>query len=146
MIAHFNRMRVLGTLVLGLWVAAGCNKAEPAASAKAPGKAVAKAPAKTGGDPAKGKKIYNMVCIACHGPNGEAKPNLGKDIGKSEFVHGKTDDELLAFLKKGRAPGDPLNTSGVAMPPKGGNPALTDEQLRDVIAFVRELQKKRYGK
>ena len=54
---------------------------------------------------------------------------------------GKTDDELVAFIKVGRDPSDPLNTTGVAMPPKAGNPALTDDDLYDVVAFVRTLQK-----
>jgi disulfide bond formation protein DsbB len=29
----------------------------------------------------------------------------------------------------------------VDMPPKGGNPALTDQDLYDVIAFIRTLVK-----
>ena len=33
----------------------------------------------------------------------------------------------------------PDNTSGVEMPPKGGNPGLTDEQLTDIIAYIRTL-------
>jgi hypothetical protein len=28
----------------------------------------------------------------------------------------------------------------VDMPPKGGNPALTDAQIMDIIAFIRSLQ------
>jgi disulfide bond formation protein DsbB len=57
----------------------------------------------------------------------------------SEFIADKSDDELIAFIKVGRDPSDPLNTTGVAMPPKGGNPALSDEDLQDIIAFIRTI-------
>jgi disulfide bond formation protein DsbB len=36
---------------------------------------------------------------------------------------------------------DPLNTTGIAMPPKGGNPALTDGQIVDIVAYLRSIQK-----
>lgn len=91
------------------------------------------------GDPAKGKQQYDTLCIACHGPSGEGVQGLGKPFTTSDFVTSKTDEELLEFIKTGRPISDPLNTTGVDMPPKGGNPALTDEQILDIIAYVREL-------
>lgn len=91
------------------------------------------------GDPVKGKELF-LSCSACHGPAGEGVPGLGKDMAGSEFIAGKTDDELVEFIKVGRDPGDPLNTTGVAMPPKGSNPALTDEDLYDIVAYLREIQ------
>jgi mono/diheme cytochrome c family protein len=92
------------------------------------------------GDPAIGKELFTS-CAACHGPAGEGVPGLGKDMTQSEFIASKTDDELVEFIKLGRDPSDPLNTTGVAMPPKGGNPALTDEDLQDIVAYMRSLQK-----
>ena len=59
----------------------------------------------------------------------------------SEFIAGLSDEELIAFVKVGRRISDPLSTTGVDMPPKGGNPALTDEQLIDIIAFIRTIHK-----
>ena len=50
-----------------------------------------------------------------------------------------SDEQLLAFIKTGRPTSDPANTTGVDMPPKGGNPALTDAQIVDIIAFIRTL-------
>jgi disulfide bond formation protein DsbB len=58
----------------------------------------------------------------------------------SDFIADKTDAELVDFIKVGRDPSDPLNTTGVAMPPKGGNPALSDDDLLNVVAFIRSLQ------
>ncbi|HSF81985.1 MAG TPA: cytochrome c [Anaerolineales bacterium] len=86
---------------------------------------------------ANGEKLFMGTCSACHGPDGKGLPNLGKDVTNSAFVQEKTDEELLAYTKTGRAVDDPLNTTGIAMPPKGGNPALTDAQIMDIIAFVR---------
>lgn len=94
----------------------------------------------TRGDAAAGQELFAATCAACHGPGGEGVPNLGKDMTASEFIAEKTDDELVEFIKTGRPPDDPLNTTGVAMLPKGGNPALSDEDLYDIVAFIRTLQ------
>lgn len=93
------------------------------------------------GDPAKGKELFAGTCSACHGLNGEGIPGLGKDMTASEFIADKTDTELIEFIKIGRDPSDPLNTTGVAMPPKGGNPSLNDEKLQDIVAYIRSLHK-----
>ena len=91
------------------------------------------------GEAAAGQELF-VTCAACHGPTGEGVPNLGKDMTASEFIAGKTDEELVEFIKVGRAPDDPLNTTGVAMLPKGGNPALSDDDLYDIVAYIRTLQ------
>lgn len=133
---------IVATLVLA---ACGGDDPEPtavpaAAEAAAPVE-VAAAPAAPAGDAANGEVLFGKSCIACHGAGGIGVQGLGKDMTTSEFITAKTDDELLEFLKVGRAPDDPLNTTGVLMPPKGGNPAFTDEDLVDVIAYVRTLHK-----
>ena len=91
------------------------------------------------GEAAAGQELL-VTCAACHGPGGEGVPNLGKDMTASEFIAGKSDDELVEFIKVGRAPDDPLNTTGVAMLPKGGNPSLSDDDLYDIVAYIRTLQ------
>jgi disulfide bond formation protein DsbB len=88
---------------------------------------------------ANGQATFGSLCIACHGADARGLPNLGKDLVTSEFVHGLTDQELLDFIKTGRPMWDPLNTTGVDMPPRGGNPALTDEQLLNIVAYLRSL-------
>jgi mono/diheme cytochrome c family protein len=126
-------------LVMALTLAAcggGKEEAKPAADAKPE----PTAEAQLAGDAAKGEEIFVPTCGACHGPEGKGVVNLGKDMTISEFIAERNDEELLAFINVGRAPDDPLNTTGVLMPPKGGNPALSDEDLLDVIAFIRTLQ------
>ncbi|MCP4357818.1 MAG: cytochrome c [Chloroflexi bacterium] len=92
------------------------------------------------GDPDAGDKQFQQLCATCHGPDAKGVPNLGKDLTTSEFLKTKTDDEFLAFVIAGRPSGDPENTTGIDMPPRGGNPALTDDQIMDIIAYVRTLQ------
>jgi mono/diheme cytochrome c family protein len=91
------------------------------------------------GDAEKGQTLFATACSACHGPEGKGVPGLGKDMTTSEFIAGLSDQELLDFIKVGRAPTDPLNTTGVLMPPKGGNPALSDQDLMDIIAYIRTI-------
>jgi disulfide bond formation protein DsbB len=91
------------------------------------------------GDPVLGKEKYDQVCITCHGPGGEGVTGLGKPFTTSEFVQSTNDEALLAFIKTGRPISDPANTTGVDMPPKGGNPALTDEDILNIIAYIRAL-------
>jgi disulfide bond formation protein DsbB len=67
-------------------------------------------------------------------------PNLGKDLTTSVFVRDLDDEQLVTFITVGRTPDDPLNTTGVVMPPRGGNPALTDSDLLDIAAFIRSLE------
>lgn len=87
-----------------------------------------------------GSTLFGATCSACHGKDAKGLPNLGKNLRESEFVRKLDDDALLAFVKRGRDPGDPLNTTKVGMPPKGGNPALSDDDLLDIIAYVRSIQ------
>ena len=91
------------------------------------------------GDPEAGEAKYDQVCITCHGPGGEGVQGLGKPFTTSEFITSTDDEALLAFVKTGRPISDPANTTGVDMPPKGGNPALTDEDILNIIAYVRTL-------
>lgn len=91
------------------------------------------------GDAAAGEEIYSSTCSACHGPDARGLPGLGKDLHNNTFVAGLSDDELVDFLKVGRPAGDPANEAGVDMPPKGGNPSLSDEDLYDVAAYLRTL-------
>lgn len=93
------------------------------------------------GDPAKGQQAFQSACVACHGPDAKGVTGLGKSLhpSDSEFVRSHSDAELVEFIKVGRQPDDPLNTTGVAMPPKGGNPAISDDDLYNIVAWIRTL-------
>ncbi len=89
---------------------------------------------------AAGEVEYQKTCSACHAADATGIDNLGKALVGSEFVNERTDAELLEYVKLGRAVDDPLNSTGIAMPPKGGNPALTDDQIMSIIAYLRSIQ------
>ena len=128
-------LMALMVLVLAL---AACGGGGEAAT-NGGGQEVAEVAPTPSGDPEAGKQQFDMVCIACHGPGGVGVEGLGKPFTTSEFLLTVDDQELLTFIKTGRPISDPANTTGVDMPPKGGNPALTDEQLLDIIAYIRTL-------
>ncbi|MCE7967273.1 MAG: hypothetical protein DYG94_00805 [Leptolyngbya sp. PLA3] len=86
--------------------------------------------------------LFVASCSSCHGADGGGVEGLGKSLKDSEWAKGKSDDELLAFIKQGRPIWDAENTTGIDMPPKGGNPALTDEDIRAIIKHIRTLQGK----
>ncbi len=92
------------------------------------------------GDAANGEKLYQGTCVACHGPDAKGITGLGKDLTTSEFAKGLSDEELVAFIETGRPASDPANTTGVDMPPKGGNPSLSDDDLLDIVAYLRTLE------
>jgi mono/diheme cytochrome c family protein len=92
-----------------------------------------------GGKAAAGEKLYNSNCALCHGQGGVGKPALGTDLRGNDFLAGLSDDEVVQFLEEGRRADHPLNDKGVDMPPKGGNPGLTDQDLRAIVAYLRSL-------
>lgn len=95
------------------------------------------------GDVAKGKEIFTGNCVSCHGPDGKGITGLGKNlVQRSEWMKKQSNEQLLAFIKTGRPASDPLNTTHVEMPPRGGNPDLTGEDLTNVVAYIRSIQQK----
>jgi disulfide bond formation protein DsbB len=135
------KLRIFGLLsVFALIALAVTACGGGAANAPASGTGGQAAP-KVAGDAAKGKTKFDGTCSACHGPDAKGLTGLGKDLTGSTFAKGLSDADLIAFLKKGRPASDPANTTKVDMPPKGGNPALTDQDLADIVTYVRSVQK-----
>lgn len=88
----------------------------------------------------KGEQLFAGTCASCHGQDAKGLEGLGKDLTASEWVAEQTDDQLIEMINTGRPASHELNTTGVDMPPKGGNPALTDEQILDIIAYIQTLK------
>lgn len=136
-IEMMKRVMLLGVLAAAaLWLAA-CG----GSGSSAPVSAEAEKFKSLVGDPAKGQAAFESTCVSCHGPDAKGIAGLGKDLTTSEWAKGQGDPDLILFLTKGRPAGDPLNTTGVDMPPRGGNPALKDQDLADIVAYVRTLEK-----
>jgi cytochrome c5 len=98
---------------------AGASFKEPAAKPAA----VAAAQSKPGA--ADGKKVYDTTCTACHTAGVANAPKPGDKAAWAPRLK-QGNDALLQSVLKGKG----------AMPPKAGNPALTDAEIRAAIDFM----------
>jgi cytochrome c5 len=90
-----------------------------AAAAPAAGKAN-----DAGGDAA-GKKVHDTACLACHGAGVAGAPRTGdKAAWAPRLKQGVA--ALYESALKGKG----------AMPPKGGNPALSDADVKASVDFM----------
>jgi disulfide bond formation protein DsbB len=85
----------------------------------------------------RGVQLYREACAACHGVNAEGVTNLGNQLAGSDYLNSKTDAELLAMIRAGRDLNHPENTTGLVMPPSGGRPDLSDQDILAIIAYLR---------
>jgi mono/diheme cytochrome c family protein len=97
------------------------------------------APAVVAGVAAEGQKLFSVSCITCHGPTGDGLNNLAPSLRTSDFIKSSEPAAILRVIKLGRAVTDSANKSGKAMPARGGNPFLTDQQAAHLAAFVKSL-------
>jgi disulfide bond formation protein DsbB len=85
------------------------------------------------------KFLLVTVIFALSAQDSKSLPNLNNNLTTSEYVRDNDDDTLLTLLKEGRPSGHELNTTGVDMPPKGGNPSLSEDDLMTVVAYLRSI-------
>ena len=101
----------------------------PAAAMPAPAAAPA-APAKTADAGAAGKSTYDSACAVCHGAGVAGAPKLGdKAAWASRLAAGKP--ALYGAALKGKG----------AMPPKGGNAALSDDAVKAAVDYMLSTAK-----
>ena len=81
-----------------------------------------------------GAAVYKAKCAVCHGPDGVGKPAAKIPSLVSDDVKKLSDADLTDFV----ANGGPNKKATHAFATKG----LTPEQIKAVIAAVRDLQKK----
>lgn len=126
-------MRVVPALVLSVamaLIAVGCGSDSTEVTTTAA----------AGSPVAHGQQLAGESCSACHGQNFEGVKGLGPALTDNGYIQDHTDDELIGFIKEGRTKDAQDNETGLAMPPYGGNPRLTDDDLADIVLFLRRLQ------
>ncbi len=74
-----------------------------------------------------GEAIYTGTCIACHGSGAAGAPKFGDHAAWQPRVQ-----QGLPVLVD-----HAIHGKG-AMPPKGGNPALTDEEIRSAVQYMTQ--------
>lgn len=72
-----------------------------------------------------GKAVYTQICRACHATGVAGAPIFGDKAAWSERL-GAGVDGLLQSALRGKG----------GMPPKGGNPGLTDSQVRAAVEYM----------
>ena len=132
-VGRTGTVRALSTMVVALSIAlgaAGCGSDSAAVTTTA----VAGTPL------AHGQQLAGQSCSSCHGQDFEGVKSLGPALTDNDFIQDHTDDEIIDFIKEGRSKDDPDSETGIAMPPYGGNPRLTDDDLADIVLFMRTLK------
>ena len=80
--------------------------------------------------------LYKTKCAACHAADGSGNTDTGKKLGtldlRSEEVQKQTDAQLFD---------DTANGVGKKMPAYKGK--LTDDQIKQLVGYIRELAKKK---
>ncbi|HEX4066269.1 MAG TPA: cytochrome c [Acidobacteriaceae bacterium] len=80
-----------------------------------------------------GADTYKAKCAMCHGPDGTAATPMGKMMKIPSFkdpaVAKSTEAELAAITKNGKG----------KMPAYNGK--LSDAQIKEVVSYIRTLQK-----
>lgn len=91
------------------------------------------------GNPEHGESLY-VTCAGCHGADGEGIEGVGVALAANDYIRNQSDDELVAFIIAGRAADALDNVSGLAMPAWGGNTSLNEQNLIDIVAYLRTLE------
>jgi len=76
-----------------------------------------------------GQQVYQTTCVACHGAGIAGAPKLGDKTQWAKHI-AKGRDTLYASALNG------VQGSAGAMPPKGGNPALSDAEVRAAVDYM----------
>jgi len=81
-----------------------------------------------------GKAIYDQTCVACHSTDGKGAFPGVPDLTDKGGRLSKSDSDLFKNVTQGiQSPGSPM-----AMPPRGGNANLNDEDIQNVIKYLHE--------
>jgi len=81
----------------------------------------------------KAENLYAQNCMVCHGDDGSGAMPGVSDLTENRNWSTMNELKLVKRLKQGiQSPG-----ATVSMPPKGGNPDLSDDDLKALIHYMR---------
>lgn len=117
-----ERIAPVGAVYAGSTGAAAQAAAAAAASAKAASQVAY-------GGTTDGSVIYSNLCTGCHTSGAGNAPTMTRSAWTARIAQGK--DTLYKHAIEGYTGPD-----GGVMPPKGGNPALTDDQVKVTVDWM----------
>ncbi len=90
------------------------------------------------GDPRLGAQWYNYICSTCHGLSGDGYEagGTGTAIGLPGFLDKVSDGFIRETIKHGRS-----NTRMLAFQGPAGLANLSDQEIDDIIVYLRSLAK-----
>lgn len=83
----------------------------------------------------RGKVVYDKACLSCHMPNGLGVPRMAPTLSKSKYVLG-TKTKMIRIVLRG-SDEIPTGADSEFTNPMAPILNLTDQQLADVLTFVR---------
>jgi cytochrome c oxidase cbb3-type subunit 3 len=91
------------------------------------------------GDPRLGEQWYNYICSTCHGVDGDGYDagGTGTAIGTAGFLNKVSDGFIRETIKYGRS-----NTRMLGFQGPEGMANLTNQEVEDIIVYLRTLAKK----
>jgi mono/diheme cytochrome c family protein len=88
-----------------------------------------------------GRKLFNQICVKCHGVDGSGDTPIGRAVGAKDLrgpeAQKMTDEQIFAQIDKGN--GNMPSLSDAI------NQAREDDlkgRVNDLVAYIRELGKK----
>ena len=81
---------------------------------------------------ADGQRVYDRTCAGCHASDGAGAMPGVPDFTARGGPLAKLDAVLWRSTLNGMA-----RSGAMPMPARGGNPALTDDELRAVLVYIR---------
>lgn len=135
------RKRVSMAGVLGLLVPSAVVALSLNAMAQSPSPSASGSPSLPG-DPTKGEQVYaKSTCSQCHGASLEG--GIGPRLNPTEKLPGVQDpldpEYLIATITNGRENGSKK------MPPKGNDNKLTDQDIKDLAAYIIKVNREPGG-
>jgi mono/diheme cytochrome c family protein len=85
------------------------------------------------------KAVWEKDCAKCHGPDGKGDTKMGKKAGAKDYTDAKVqaemkDDQMAKSIKEGVKDGDTVKM-------KAFGDALSDDEIKALVAYVRTLKK-----
>jgi cytochrome c oxidase cbb3-type subunit III len=93
-------------------------------------------PDKIEGDPEKGKNLYGLYCLSCHGESGQGKKAMGTALGNPDYLKHTTDEQIWIATAYGRDE----TRMGPSLKGLEGVRQLKKQDISDIISYIRDLQ------